>query len=107
MSAIQVIRPARAARAASAAALVLVLAACSSSPPAPAAAAAGPAAQSVAQAPAGEQQICTREVPVGSMRPVTRCVSATQAERERQEGRKALEFTRQNAGEARPDAIGR
>jgi type IV pilus biogenesis protein CpaD/CtpE len=86
---------------ATAVAAFAVLAGCTSPPPT--ATAANPAVKT-AQA---EQQVCTREVPVGSLMPVTRCRTRAQAERDEDEARKALGFTRQTGGEAAPDRVGR
>jgi hypothetical protein len=76
------------------------LGACASPPPSAAGTAVTP------QTAAADQQVCTREVPVGSLRPVTRCRTRAQAIQEEEEARKALGATRQQGAET-TDRIGR
>jgi hypothetical protein len=80
---------------------VALLGGCASAPPTPAS---GAPAAAVAD---DQRQVCTREVPVGSMLPVTKCRTVAQARVEEEEARKTMDFPRQSAGEAAADRVGR
>jgi outer membrane murein-binding lipoprotein Lpp len=79
-------------------AFVTLLGGCAS-PPAP--------EQAAAKVDDDQRQVCTREVPVGTLMPVTRCRTVAQIRKDEEEARKNLGFTRQSAGEAAADRIGR
>ena len=55
----------------------------------------------------GDRQVCIREVRIGTMLPASRCRTAAQAEQERVEAEKVLNFTRQQGTEGVTDRIGR
>ena len=65
--------------------------------------AAGCASTEAGKTAGAEQEICTREVPTGTIRPVTRCRSVAEVKKDEADAERELGFVRQTS----PDTPGR